>query len=269
MTTAALIVGLLAPFSAMVTGTGSAAEEQDQEAVIHHGVTLCGVERWTVKTGTDYDARLVNRSAPFNTTIFRLRSLTAPSSLPFSARIQPVETTLYRLPATIIRSKIEADSDVHLVLSDSGGRTMIAEIPAPQCVGSNSPFRGSIAYVRRTFTSRYHPVDSWQRRPIAVAILDAACRETRHSSAAGSSAGDGGAHTFFGDVTANCPNTWASIHPRSGSRRCGSSGERFDTSRRHGGGRRRDRRWEPGPSSDGVVRLCSWPNSSANTCFES
>jgi hypothetical protein len=40
---------------------------------------------------------------------------------------------VWQITATLLRYKIEADSDVHLVLSDSGGRTMIAEISP--CLG--------------------------------------------------------------------------------------------------------------------------------------
>jgi len=39
----------------------------------------CGVERWSVKTGTDPDAHLVNLNAPTTTTISNLRSYRAES----------------------------------------------------------------------------------------------------------------------------------------------------------------------------------------------
>ena len=40
---------------------------------------------------------------------------------------------------------------------------MIAEMPAPQCVGASSPFLPSIRYVRSKFTSQFHPSTSWHR----------------------------------------------------------------------------------------------------------
>jgi hypothetical protein len=122
------------------TLAGSRDQEGEHEAIVYHGITACGVERWSVKTGTDSDARSVNQKAIVPTTIFRLRSLPAPSSPPVFSRLRPTETTEYQVTATLLRYKLEADSDVHLVIADSGGRTMIAEIPAPQCVGSSSPF---------------------------------------------------------------------------------------------------------------------------------
>ena len=38
----------------------------------------CGVERWSVKTGTDADVGLVNLNASTNTTIANMRAFTAP-----------------------------------------------------------------------------------------------------------------------------------------------------------------------------------------------
>jgi hypothetical protein len=55
--------------------------------------------------------------------------------------------------------------------ADSAGRTMIAEMPAPQCVGASSPFLPSIKYVRSKFTSQFHPSDVWHRviTPVQIA----------------------------------------------------------------------------------------------------
>src|SRR5438034_9644665 len=63
--------------------------EVDQEAL--NG--SCGVERWSVKTGTDADAGLINPQSTTQTTIASLISLPAPTTLPANNRIQPTETT--------------------------------------------------------------------------------------------------------------------------------------------------------------------------------
>jgi len=91
----------------------------------------CGVERWSVKTGTDADARLVNLNSDTQTTIGALRALPAPPTLPASHRIQPTETTVFVVHATLVEFKLETDSDYHLVIADASGKTMITEIPAP------------------------------------------------------------------------------------------------------------------------------------------
>ena len=56
--------------------------------------------------------------------------------------------------ATLTQFKKESDdSDYHLVLSDAAGKTMIAEIPHPDCVASSSPFLTSITNARAAFNA--------------------------------------------------------------------------------------------------------------------
>jgi len=130
----------------------------------------CGVERWSVKTGTDADIGLVNLSTSTATTIQSLRSLTAPATLPSNNRVQPTETTVFTLSATLTQYKLESDSDYHLVLSDSSGNTMIAEIPSPNCVGAGSPFGPGIQNARAEFDAKYTATSSFQTANVPVAI---------------------------------------------------------------------------------------------------
>jgi hypothetical protein len=151
----------------------------------HHGghatsVTACGVERWAVKTGIDPDARLVNQKAVVPTNIVRLRSLPAPAFLPLRSRLRPVETTVWSVDAVLLRYKQEDDSDFHLVIADTGGRTMIVELPAPQCVGSSSPFLPAIRAVRRAFVARFHPTVVWQRPKIRVHVVGVGFWDYKH-----------------------------------------------------------------------------------------
>src|ERR1051326_8421431 len=81
----------------------------------------CGVERWSVKTGTDPDASLVNLSSTSSTTIATMRSWTAPSPIPANNRVSPYETTVWTLTANLLEYKFEDDSDYHLVLQDASG----------------------------------------------------------------------------------------------------------------------------------------------------
>lgn len=143
-------------------------------------VTACGVERWSVKTGTDPDARLVNQRAVTPTNIIHLRSLTPPAQLPLNARVRPVETTVWGLDAILVRYKEETDSDYHLVLSDTGGRTLIAEIPAPECVGSSSPFLPAMRAVRPAFTARFQPTISFQRVSVKVHVTGVGFFDVEH-----------------------------------------------------------------------------------------
>ncbi len=144
-------------------------------------VTACGVERWSVKTGTDPDARLVDLRTVVPTNIAHLRALPAPAQPPLDRRVRPVETTVWSLDARLVRYKQEDDSDYHLVLSDAGGRTMIAEIPAPECVGAASPFLPAIRVVRAAFTAAFHPMTaSFQHVAVAVHVTGVGFFDFKH-----------------------------------------------------------------------------------------
>src|SRR5260221_8866981 len=77
----------------------------------------CGVERWSVKTGTDADKNLINLTSSTPQTITTMRSWTAPSPIPANNRVSPYETTQWVLSATLTQYKLESDSDYHLILS--------------------------------------------------------------------------------------------------------------------------------------------------------
>lgn len=116
--------------------------------------TSCGTERWPVKTATDDDRNKIHHSST-GTTIKYLRSRPAPSSMPQTSRVKPVEVTTFRVTATLVEYKLEADNDYHLVLRDGSGHTMIAEIPAPSCVGRISTERANITAARKWFNQHY------------------------------------------------------------------------------------------------------------------
>ena len=130
----------------------------------------CGVERWSVKTGTDADVGLVNLSSSTAQTIATMRSWTAPSPIPANNRVSPYETTQWVLNATLTQYKLESDSDYHLILQDGSGNTMIAEIPSPSCVGGSSPFGPGITTARNQFDARYTATSSFQTANVPVQI---------------------------------------------------------------------------------------------------
>jgi hypothetical protein len=118
----------------------------------------CGVERWPVKTGTDSDVAMIIPYVALPASIEYLRGLPAPRPLPQSSRVAPTETTVYDVTATLVEFKAEDDGDYHLVIADSAGRTMIAEIPAVNCANS-SAFLSMIAAARSSFDSRFAELD--------------------------------------------------------------------------------------------------------------
>jgi hypothetical protein len=140
----------------------------------------CGVERWSVKTGTDPDAGLVNLNSSTSTTIAALRAIPAPSPIPSNSRVAPTETTQWVINATLTQYKLESDSDYHLVLSDASGNTMIVEIPSPTCVGAGSPFLAGITNARNEFNARFTATTSFQTANIPVQIKGVAMFDFLH-----------------------------------------------------------------------------------------
>lgn len=130
----------------------------------------CGVERWSVKTGTDADSGLVNLNSSSSTAITTLRALPAPSPIPANNRVSPTETTQWVINATLTEYKLETDSDYHLVLADASGNTMIVEIPSPTCVGSGSPFFAGIQNARAQFDAKFTTTTSFQIANIPVQV---------------------------------------------------------------------------------------------------
>ena len=130
----------------------------------------CGVERWSVKTGADADNAKVALSTSTATTIASLTALPTPSVLPPNNRLQPTETTVFVVNATLTAFKLETDSDYHMVIRDSAGKTMITEIPSPACVGAGSPFATAIASARSKFDAQLQATSLPQTTSVPVQV---------------------------------------------------------------------------------------------------
>src|SRR5947199_1285206 len=131
----------------------------------------CGVERWSVKTGTDADVGMVNLNSSTNTTIANMRAFTAPNPIPANNRVSPAETTVWVINATMTKFKLENDSDYHIVISDASGNTMITEIPMPSCVGAGSPFLSGIQNARSKFDAQFTTTTTFQTVSVPVQII--------------------------------------------------------------------------------------------------
>ena len=161
-----------------------------QARSINESITLtvqspsCGVERWSVKVGSDPDASLVDINHPVNTTIAALGAIPAPADPPGppdNARVAPTETTVYTVYATMTVYKKEADVDYHIVLTDDTGHTMVAEIPSPACILAqnpsgpgrvlvSSPFTQGIMDSRAKFDSRFTATSFFQTANVPVRV---------------------------------------------------------------------------------------------------
>ena len=123
----------------------------------------CGAWRWPVKTGSDADRFKVSKTVDL-TSIKHLVGLTAPSSFPDyyqKHRFRGAERHTWQLTARLTQFRLEDDGDIHLVLKDSSGRHMIAEIPRPGCVANSSRWKAAIKAARANFTRRYQVTTSW------------------------------------------------------------------------------------------------------------
>jgi hypothetical protein len=108
----------------------------------------CGVERWAVKTLSDPAATQVDL-VPRATTVAALRHLGAPPNL--GSRLPGAEMHTWRIHVRLLWSKLEDDSDVHLVVADPAtGGTMIVELASPSCA-VGSPVVARIAAARADF----------------------------------------------------------------------------------------------------------------------
>jgi hypothetical protein len=107
------------------------------------GRTDCGTERWTVKTLQDRPALLPIQT----TTIAALITQAKPSPLPGNRA--PFERHQFRITAQVVRVHSEDDGDLHLVLQDAAGHTMIAEAPTAACnAGATTQRRQQMAQAR-------------------------------------------------------------------------------------------------------------------------
>jgi hypothetical protein len=112
-----------------------------------HARIMCGVERWKVKTLQDRPTLLPVQA----TTIASLISQPKPSPLPGDRA--PFERHQFKLTAQVTKVLSEDDGDLHVVLQDAAGHTMIAEAPTATCNTAATAYRrNQMAQERATVT---------------------------------------------------------------------------------------------------------------------
>jgi hypothetical protein len=112
----------------------------------------CGIERWSVKTLADPSGRRLTLS-PTAATVRALRRKQVPGYLGLRRHLG-VERTTFRVRAKLVEMKLEADSDIHLVIADPTrtGATVIAELPSSSCnAGATPKARLKMANARKAF----------------------------------------------------------------------------------------------------------------------
>ena len=112
----------------------------------------CGIERWSVKTLADPAGRRLTLS-PRAATVRALRRKQVPGYLGLRRHFG-VERTTFRVRAKLVEMKLEADSDIHLVVADPTRTsvTLIAELPSSSCnAGATPKARLEMADARKAF----------------------------------------------------------------------------------------------------------------------
>jgi hypothetical protein len=171
-----LVAALLSPGASAATAPGSTDVESSlstQELLDRAGhdavpfspelaAVSCPIERGPLKEGSDAD-RLKVSTTVSATSIYYLRGRPKPTSYPTNNRIYPYEDRTWQITSVYLTQyKLEADGDLHLVLADSSGRTLVAEMPYGSCVPTSSRWKTAIATARTTFTRSYSPTTSWK-----------------------------------------------------------------------------------------------------------
>jgi hypothetical protein len=141
------------PAYGKVCDSASTPSASESDAIQNSLGAQCGFERWPVKILTDQDRQLVNFS-PVDETVSALNDLKPHGTYPYDRRLKNEELRVYRVRARLIEMHDEADSDLHLIISepDQQNVTMIAEIPAPFCAigsGHESDYTAARADVLR------------------------------------------------------------------------------------------------------------------------
>lgn len=173
-----VIISVLA-LSAITAGKVSTSRDEGAAslALPVRTVAPCGVERWAVKTLADAEGLDLPTNSPKLTTVAALRAIKPPTRKQLDAakttRLTMVEISAYEIRAEVVGYKLEADEDYHVVIADPGklSATMIAEIPAPDCVPN--ALSAEFAGIRADFdalvgrpTKRYRKLAT----PVAVTL---------------------------------------------------------------------------------------------------
>jgi hypothetical protein len=130
----------------------------------------CGVEAWAVKTLSDSAAHEVDLR-PRAATVGALAAFRPPGNI--GTRMPGAEMRTWRIRVRLLWQKLEGDSDVHLVVADpTTGRTMIAELPSPDCVGAAAGVAAQMASARSALARACGPPTTTFTRLSGIATID-------------------------------------------------------------------------------------------------
>jgi hypothetical protein len=129
--------------------------------------TVCGQERWSVKTLSDADALRVDFVGVVHTTVAALNGFAAHCSGLPDTRGFAEEFRVYEVVGVVQVTRNEDDRDVHLALADLSdiSQTIVVEVLDPSCLGAaQSPLLPTLSVAR----SQYQSLGSLAGRTVRV-----------------------------------------------------------------------------------------------------
>ena len=127
-------------------------------------------KNWRYKVGRDAEARGISL-VPIPTTIDALLAEPHVERPTDGSRIAPVELRTFVIRDVALDGFQRApDGDVHMVIADAHGHTMIIEATPPFCTDEDSPWRAQIAAVRRVVDAEIPmALVGWKKRTLSLA----------------------------------------------------------------------------------------------------
>src|SRR5262249_47759137 len=123
---------------ALAAAVGAALAAPTTQGRSYAGAACPGSFRWAVKTLSDPAAPSVDYSS-HNTTIAALGAVKRPNFTigTNTPRLPNEEHTTYRVHARLVKTRLEDDGDIHLVIRGvSSTGTMVVELPIASCDGA-------------------------------------------------------------------------------------------------------------------------------------
>lgn len=146
----------VAPGTAAVSASYRGVTGAEPLIVLAAQTTLCGVERWPVKTLSDPDASAIDTLNIVGSSISDLNALAPHCSGIPDGRSFSEEFKVFEVVGTVTSVTLEDDRDYHVVLSDpaSPSATVVTEVVDPTCPGAaSSPYASLLATARTQLAS--------------------------------------------------------------------------------------------------------------------
>jgi hypothetical protein len=155
-------------YTLLFAGAGAGIADRDSD-------TKCGgVERWEQKVLIDDRVPLIKKQPKLATIEEMNAVVTDTVEITKSTERTPLEMQVYEIrDCFITKAILESDNDIHLVIEDGKGHTMIAEIPDTKCKDAkSSAFADDFRNARKTFRKFQNVYDHHRFTITGVLFID-------------------------------------------------------------------------------------------------